>query len=532
MKTAIKLFVLVCLAWPVASNAEGGPFSLLWFGTSTTSAEMMSFTEDMMEVHDTVTERFKAPDYAIIYENTWTNSQHLIETGWYNTVIHQITYRTLETTNRIADARDSMQNFAAVVNQEAATPVFFEHYAIKDMLGRQAELRSLCVEEAALCGATVSFGGSAFTEAAEEKGYDFLLQEDATHANSKGNYLIAACMMAALTGQSPVGNYPPSVAAVVSSNDAVYLQEKAWEVAQKYAPDRYRVAWSETFENDGDNAGTIGALDGQHGWTAEAGALVSSSAAQAGSQSLSITDATVSHTFAGDRTNVWVTFWSQPVRTIAPSPVPPGSSANFYVNTNDQIVAYDSTNATVITSPTVSNGWNKFAVSCDYVSKVWNLRLNNELVVSNFAFHGSPASFTAIEITDGSASAAWVDSIEIASATDDTDSDGLPDDWEALYYGTFSPRPTDIASNGVNTVEEAYIAGLNPTNPTSFFALEALEPLQWTAVTGRVYTIYWTSNLVDGFGAPWKTNITDGVYTDTTHTAEEKGFYKIEVELE
>jgi len=51
-------------------------------------------------------------------------------------------------------------------------------------------------------------------------------------------------------------------------------------------------------------------------------------------------------------------------------------------------------------------------------------------------------------------------------------------------------------------------------------------------VSGRVYTIYWTSNLLSGFGNPWKTNITDGVYTDTTHIAEEKGFYKIDVELE
>ena len=51
-------------------------------------------------------------------------------------------------------------------------------------------------------------------------------------------------------------------------------------------------------------------------------------------------------------------------------------------------------------------------------------------------------------------------------------------------------------------------------------------------MSGRVYTIYWTSNLLSGFGNPWKTNITDGVYTDTTHIAEEKGFYKIDVELE
>ncbi len=532
-KKFIGIFLLACMMLPMASSAGGGPFSLLWYGTSSTSAEMMGFAVDMIEAHDIVSETRKAPEYAIIYENTYTNSQEeLIESGLYNTIIHQITYWTLETTNRIADARVAMQNFAAVVNLQAAAPVFMEHYAIKDMLGRQAELRALCEEEAELCGAKVAFCGSAFTEAAEEKGYDFVLSEDGSHANSKGNYLLAACMMATLTGESPVGNYPPSVAAVVSSNDAVYLQAKAWEVFQRYAPAEVGLPWSETFENDDNNAGEQGPLGGQNGWLAEAGTVVTNSDAQTGSQSLSITDATASHTFPGDPTNVWVTFWSKSVRLTVPPPVPSGASAAFYVNTNDQIVAYDSTSATVITTSTVPNDWNKFAISCDYVSQEWNLRLNNELVVSNFAFYGSPASFSAVEITEGTTNAAFVDTIEILSATDDTDSDGLPDNWEALYYGALSPQPTDISSNGVNTVIEAYVAGLNPTNPASFFTLEALEPLQWNAVSGRVYTIYWTTNLVDGFGAPWKTNITTGVFTDTTHTAENEGFYKIEVQIE
>ena len=54
-------------------------------------------------------------------------------------------------------------------------------------------------------------------------------------------------------------------------------------------------------------------------------------------------------------------------------------------------------------------------------------------------------------------------------------------------------------------------------------------------MSGRVYSIYWTSNLLSGFGAtPLTNNLpwTPAIYTDTTHTAEEKGFYKIEVELE
>jgi len=58
--------------------------------------------------------------------------------------------------------------------------------------------------------------------------------------------------------------------------------------------------------------------------------------------------------------------------------------------------------------------------------------------------------------------------------------------------------------------------------------------IQWGSASGRVYSIYWTSNLVNGFDAPLETNLpwTPAVYTDTTHTANEKGFYKIDVELE
>ncbi len=88
----------------------------------------------------------------------------------------------------------------------------------------------------------------------------------------------------------------------------------------------------------------------------------------------------------------------------------------------------------------------------------------------------------------------------------------------------------------MNTVKDCYIAGLDPTSPTNRFLLSVLRDpssvLGWNATSGRVYTVYWTSNLLNGFGAPWQTNLVNGVYTDTTHTAEEKGFYKIEVELE
>ncbi len=56
--------------------------------------------------------------------------------------------------------------------------------------------------------------------------------------------------------------------------------------------------------------------------------------------------------------------------------------------------------------------------------------------------------------------------------------------------------------------------------------------MDWTAVSGRVYNIYWTSNLVNGFGIPFKTNVVGGCFTDTVHDAAVEGFYKIEVQLE
>ena len=124
------------------------------------------------------------------------------------------------------------------------------------------------------------------------------------------------------------------------------------------------------------------------------------------------------------------------------------------------------------------------------------------------------------------------------SASVDEDGDGLPDSWEITHYGSTKVAPDSLASNGVNTVLQAYIAGLNPTNASLFLASVLRPPtsgpvLQWNAASGRIYSIYWTSNLLSNFQSlesdlPW----TNMPYTDTHHPGDEKGFYKIDVELE
>ncbi len=119
----------------------------------------------------------------------------------------------------------------------------------------------------------------------------------------------------------------------------------------------------------------------------------------------------------------------------------------------------------------------------------------------------------------------------------DTDGDGLPDDWETTYFGgATNANPTHMAANGINTVEETYIAGLNPTNSRSVFTVSGLQAqsaqniLGWTAQSGRVYSVYWASNLLSGFERV-ASNLTAGAYTDALHQAESQGFYRLEVEV-
>lgn len=119
----------------------------------------------------------------------------------------------------------------------------------------------------------------------------------------------------------------------------------------------------------------------------------------------------------------------------------------------------------------------------------------------------------------------------------DIDGDGIPNDWELQYFGgTTNANPSAIAANGINTIRQAYIIGLDPTNAQSIFSPADLR-LQsnnlvfgWPSASGRVYTIYWTSNLLSTF-TPMQSNYTGGVFTDTTHNANDDGFYRIEVRL-
>ena len=121
---------------------------------------------------------------------------------------------------------------------------------------------------------------------------------------------------------------------------------------------------------------------------------------------------------------------------------------------------------------------------------------------------------------------------QVAETSNDIDEDGLPNDWELEYFGSETAAdPLAIASNGVNTLLEAYIAGFNPTNSGAFFEAGLTNGYEvwWSATSGRVYAVWSTTNLLDGFSV--ETNILwpQASWTDQVERA--MNFYRVEVTL-
>ena len=130
--------------------------------------------------------------------------------------------------------------------------------------------------------------------------------------------------------------------------------------------------------------------------------------------------------------------------------------------------------------------------------------------------------------------------IEVSNSTDiDNFGNGLPDWWEEQYgLDLFSMSSMDADKDGMDALSE-FIAGTNPTNGTSLFAIHTTDHdpsgfiIHWNAVSGRVYAVDWTDSLTNTF-LDLATNIyyPQNSYTDTVHSADDEGFYSIDVKLE
>lgn len=95
----------------------------------------------------------------------------------------------------------------------------------------------------------------------------------------------------------------------------------------------------------------------------------------------------------------------------------------------------------------------------------------------------------------------------------------------------------DFDGDGLAAWQE-YLAGTVPTNAGSVFNMTGLSVssstvVRWSTVSGRVYSVYWTSNLLNGFTTVLGTNIpwSQPVFTDTVYGVQNQGFYQIKVNL-
>lgn len=88
----------------------------------------------------------------------------------------------------------------------------------------------------------------------------------------------------------------------------------------------------------------------------------------------------------------------------------------------------------------------------------------------------------------------------------DSDRDGIPNEWETAYFGSFTGAlaTADFDHDGFNNLQE-FIALSVPTNDQSgFFASAIQDPVTgavtlqtpYPTSTGRLYNVWWTSNLV------------------------------------
>lgn len=99
---------------------------------------------------------------------------------------------------------------------------------------------------------------------------------------------------------------------------------------------------------------------------------------------------------------------------------------------------------------------------------------------------------------------------------------------------TVADPQSDSDGDGFSAAAEV-VAGSDPQDEQSCFELSQTDRyiLSWDATEGRIYTIEWTPSLSESFQT-LENNITapQNSWTDTVHTVEAEGFYRIRVRME
>ena len=289
------------------------------------------------------------------------------------------------------------------------------------------------------------------------------------------------------------------------------------------------------------NGLTEGSLDNQNGWVVQTGVAVVQTNVVLSGKALELTGASVSQNLSNSNSLLWITFWAKSDSLPTQNPVVSNANTSvaFYINTNGNLVVYSNTAPVTLSTIISTNIWTRFDVYCDYDDQTWNLSVNKTNVVAGLPLYSANRQLDSILFQNESESAVYIDEIAVADVeptTDPVDADGdnIPDWWEQKHFGGIrAANSTNLASNGVNTFKEAYIAGLDPFGTDRLEVSEGNAPgsLRWTRRSGRRYSVYWTPDLSTAF--TWLEDVPADAaeFTDTVHTNQPAGFYQVRVGL-
>jgi subtilisin-like proprotein convertase family protein len=109
------------------------------------------------------------------------------------------------------------------------------------------------------------------------------------------------------------------------------------------------------------------------------------------------------------------------------------------------------------------------------------------------------------------------------TAAADSDSDGLPDNWETLYFGNLNQGANDDPDGDGFTNLQEFNAGTIPTNAMSLPRITAIEILganvriSFTTESGKLYDVEWTASVASGSWNTLTTNVagTGGIVQTT-----------------
>jgi len=124
----------------------------------------------------------------------------------------------------------------------------------------------------------------------------------------------------------------------------------------------------------------------------------------------------------------------------------------------------------------------------------------------------------------------------VLHADPDQDKDGMPDLWETWHFNSpAGASATSDADGDRSTDRSEYAAGTDPGNAQSVFAINSLSRdsvLTWNSVTGRIYDVQFSTNLVSGI---WTTLVSNVIAVPSTTVVSAavpavQGFYRISVQ--